>query len=332
MPRLNFDFVGYISAVESMKTSDIDLIHTRTLAVVKEIDAKHRDVFYEASYSRDLLSNPEHLSTNIPFYNIKILYVLLIRVLQRLTGAAVLSTVLPSVLAYLGIALLIWSAVGRQNALLAAALICQPVLVSAVRYSTPDLFGALWITCGAFFFMTGRKMPAILVLLVAVWVRPDSIVYVGFLLLAMLFDHAIDLKECVAYLALAAASFLAITRFGYPWSVLFYHSFVEKLSDPSGFHAYITPAAYLRQVAAAGVSMTVGYLAIYVLLAIVAWRTREGRLLVAPLAAGAMAHFLLYPSEEERLLLPFYLIAAIGAARSLAIVHFACETDARNAA
>jgi len=317
MPRLNFDLVPYLASVESTRTGDLSTIHARTLRAVGAIQGKHRTELYSTPYSRDLLSSPEHLAANIPFYNQKIMYVVLVRCLQRVTGAGVLSTVLPSVIGYLGIGVLVWFAVGQRSALLAAVLMCQPILLSASRYSTPDLFGALWIVAGALLFLAGRKVPASVALLISVWVRPDAIVYVVFILAAMFLHHQVELREFCVLMVLALASCWSLMRFGYSWAVLFHHSFVDKLPDPSAFHPRVTLAMYIHQASSAVLSLSAGYLCIYLLFAIIAWRSSGARMLILPLATGAAAHFLLYPSEEERLYLPFYLVASIVAVRGM---------------
>ena len=63
----------------------------------------------------------------------KVLYVLLIRVLQWATGKLILATVLPSVIGYLGIGVLVWYAVGCRSALLAATLICYVGLTQLIK-------------------------------------------------------------------------------------------------------------------------------------------------------------------------------------------------------
>jgi hypothetical protein len=317
MPRLNFDLVPYLAAVEASKNPDVSAIYSQTMKAVATITGKHRAELYESPYGQDLLSTPEHMVATVPFYSVKVLYVLLIRVLQWATGKLILATVLPSVIGYLGIGVLVWYAVGRRSALLAATLMCQPILISGARYSTPDLFGALWVTSGIFLFLRERKMPAGIALLVSVWVRPDAIVYVGFILLAMLLDDRIEFKEFCFFSALSLASCWTIVRFGYSWATLFYNSFVQAIPDPSVFHSRVPPEMYLQQVAGALFSLTLGYLALYVLFAIVGCRFYEGRVLILPLAAGAIAHFLLYPSEAERMFLPFYLVASIMAVRAV---------------
>jgi hypothetical protein len=317
MPRLNFDLVPYLAAVEASKNPDVSAIYSQTMKAVATITGKHRAELYESPYGQDLLSTPEHLVATVPFASVKVLYVLLIRVLQWATGKIILATVLPSVIGYLGIGVLVWYAVGCRSALLAATLMCQPILVSGARYSTPDLFGALWITSGAFLFLAGRKLPASIALLVSVWVRPDAIVYVGFILLAMLLDDRIEFKEFCVLSALSLASSWTIMRFGYPWAVMFYHSFVQLLPDPSVFHPPVTPGMYFEQVAGAVLPLTLGYVAIYVLFAIIGCRFHEGRVLILPLAAGAITHFLLHPSESERMYFPFYVVASIMAVRAV---------------
>jgi len=310
-PTLDFDLVPYIGLIELNQTADY---HAATLNAIKLISGKHHDYFYSNSYRRDILENRDHFGAVLPFYSIKPLYIHFLRLTAAITGNLVLSTVIPSVLGYLGIGALLWLWIGRQNPWLAAVLAVQPVLIAAARASAPDALGTFVILLGAYLYWRRWAFPSVLAFMISIWIRPDALIYVGWFLLAMLFDYQIELRDFFITSALAASSWFTINHFGYNWTALYYNSFVEGLTDPGALTFHVTATMYLKQLFSAVMSLSLGYLTLYLLVGILGWKNQRFKRVLLPMLLGGVCHCFLYPSNEERLFLPVYLASSIAAA------------------
>ena len=315
-PACNFDMFAYIASVEAMKGKSSPEIFSKTVQALPALTSAQREDLFSVAYRRDVLSNADHLGLALPFYTTKPLYVETIRVLEEVTKSAILPVILVSIAGYVGIAVLVWLLVGRQSVVLAAAIIVQPVLLQSVQLQTPDAFSTMWLVLGLFLFMGNRNLPGILVLLGTVWVRPDSIVYVGCIFAALYFDKRIDTLGFGVASVLALASWFTISRFGYSSTILFYNTFVNPVADPTALQFQVTPGIYLHVVYSSLKAMWLDHAALLLLLVIVGWAYKPGRMILLACAVGAVVHFVLFPSSEDRFYLLLYVMASIMAARS----------------
>jgi len=315
-PACNFDMFAYIASVEASKGKSSQEIFGKTVQAIPALTSKQREDLFSVEYRRDLLSNADHLMLALPIYIIKPLYVETIRVLERVTTSPIMPAILTSIVGYVGIAVLVWLLIGRQSVALATAIIVQPVLLQSVQLQTPDAFSTMWLVLGLFLYMNNRKLPGTLVLLGSVWIRPDSIVYVGCIFAALCLDERIDILEFATVSALALSSWFTISRFGYSWTILFYNSFIDPIADPTALQFQVTAGIYLHVVYSSLKGMWLNHAGLLLLLVIVGWGYKPGRIILLACVAGAVLHFVLFPSSEDRFYLLLYVMASIMAARS----------------
>jgi hypothetical protein len=117
-------------------------------------------------------------------------------------------------------------------------------------------------------------------------------------------------KSVAALLAIAGVSVvIALNHWAgnYGWAVLFRFSFIGGRYPAQISHS-ISVAEYLGALVR-GAAGIVGAVAVWLVIGILAWRNSRNPLLLVT-AVAVSAHFLLYPSPEDRYLVWAYAIAA----------------------
>ena len=213
----------------------------------------------------------------------------------------------------IGIVVFCWTEKPVQSALLMAF---YPVLLLG-RFGTPDALAAV-LTIFALWLISERMQISlgVAVLFLSLGIRTDNLL----LLLAVLSLRAWEKKIRVsraAFLAvLAIGVVIAINHWAsnYGWAVLF------RLSLIGGRHpAQMPHTISLREYGAAllrGITTIFPRVAIWILLALTAYRRGSLRRIVIVIGIAATAHVLLYPSGDDRYLTWAYVVAAVAFIRS----------------
>lgn len=256
-PMYNLDMLAYVGSVKSLETSDKEVIHTFVYSEAKRIVPPENLYFllgyaslndYESRVEtknepvddpRYIISNdPEALYQQLPFYQIKIMYVSLIYLLEQAGIDIYMATYLISAVSMvLGLWILLFTFRPYVHKYL---LYTIPIfamgygLLDIARSSTPDGLGFLIITIIVYLF-TRSNWLIFIALPLAVLVRPDLIIF-GFIILAYylicnkpwrLFSIAGILASLIFYLGFGY-------YFGnYGWATLFHHSYVEFFIYPA---------------------------------------------------------------------------------------------------
>jgi hypothetical protein len=207
-----------------------------------------------SSYEKNMMINADQFSQQLPFYSVKPLYVLLLRVLHK-CGAGWRSGAIISSICYflLGVVVHRWLGAhyaGFSASLFAACLMLNPTLLQIVRWTSPDLVSIL-ISVAAMWCILELKRPfsAAVLLLTGVWVRPETVVFCSFVLLAILLSRMMATTWVFCFEAMVAASYFFISRFAYPISVLFYVSIVNRSLAPNQVQFTLTPQMHLHYLA-----------------------------------------------------------------------------------
>jgi hypothetical protein len=285
---------------------------SRPIEAVYDI-VKHENPRAEAS---SVLNSPEHLRELEPLYAIRPLYLEIVcglSFLMPLRRAIDFASAAPFFL--LGIVAMIWTARPFLSALLMSA---YPLLVLA-RIGGPDAMSALFLIGGLCLIEQPRWQAAgLLALFLSLGVRTDNVLP----LLAALAWCAWEKR--FGYLAAGALALLAIgvvwainTWVGnYGWVSLFHYSFIGQQASAAHVPRTITIAQYFAAVFRGAAAIAV-HVTLWILLGILAWMRRANGLLLI-VAVAAIAHFLLYPSPEDRYFVWAYILVGIVAIRTFA--------------
>jgi hypothetical protein len=312
-PKSNYDGVFYTALT----------LHTNNALALHAAGMQFADRDPEAvnsPYREDLRRNPDHFQQQLPFYVVKPLYVVLLT-LARNAGLGGRSGAFLSAISYclLGGTAFCWLRriyPDPAAALFTAILLLNPTTLELIRWTSPDLMAicaALIATCLTVEFE--RPFLGVAILLLDIWIRPETILYAGILLFTLLLTKRLPIAAGCGFAAAALASYFFITRNSYSFSVLFYHSVVQELTAPTEAHLSLTLPMYLAALKRAARSLSFANplfcfppLACAIQLFALGRRNLATAVSFAALVAAALL-FLAYPNFEARYFLStlFYI-------------------------
>jgi hypothetical protein len=271
---------------------------------------KHENPRAEAS---TVLDSPQHLRELEPLYAIRPIYLEAISLLSGfLPFQSAINLISAASLFGIGVVVLGWTKKPVPSALLLAA---YPVLILG-RLGTPDALASLLAISGLWLIdRENQSIFGLSLLLASLGVRTDNVLLILAVVAWLVWE-----KRMAAYLgglfaALAIAIVIAINHWlgSYGWVVLFRFSFIGS-PYPAQVPHTLTVREYLT-VLVSGAAAIFPRVSIWLLLGILAWwRGRSPLLLVT--GAAVAAHFLLYPSPEDRYLTWAYIVSGVTLMRS----------------
>lgn len=273
---------------------------------------KHENPRAEASA---VLDSPQHLQELEPLYAIRPLYVELVALLSA--SFAIQNAInFVSAASFFGIGMIVlcWT---RRPFLSALLMTAYPVLLLG-RAGTPDALAAFLAILGLW-LIQDRKSPfiALITLFISLGVRTDNL-----LVLLVILAWLVGEKRIASYYAgllavLAIMLVLGINRWvgNYGWIVLFRYSFVAG-RYPAQIPHTLTLREYLSPFAS-GAAIIATRVSLWLLLGILAYR-REANPVLLVCAVAVAAHFLMFPSPDDRYLVWAYIVVGIFVIRSFA--------------
>ena len=303
-----------MGVIASWRTTDASSIHEEAYSAIRSKPKYAALVGNDATSEihRDVAHDSVHFVQQLPFYSIKPLYCIAAAGLHRAGFSLPGSLLLISLFSFICYALVAWvwlrKYIGQPwCTIFSGLLILTPPLFHLGRIGTPDALELLLLVSGLYLLLEHSKAGAGCTLfLVAIWVRPDAIVFVGLLFCVLFFLQIIDVTEWVTFCALALISYglIQVCARPYPWGVLFQNSFIGILPAPGDAVVHITPRIYAsitaRNAWALVKSFSITSMFFIALIAILLHGRRPYRLITATVLTAAIIHFLLYPSTEIR--------------------------------
>jgi len=223
----------------------------------------------------------------------------------------------------IGLLLFIWASAGLRP-LMAFVVTSLTASVSYMfdlaRYSTPDALSTLVILAAFVLLIERGSIRSTLGLLtIAIAIRPDNILLLLIMALYIAIFDRRRLVWAIGYSLVGIALYLGETMWSgnYGWTTLFYHSFVERLSAPSGFISPLSLGGYLKIYFARAhpINQESSVLLFTLLnaLAIVMYYRQLGIggpwfLLLIVNSLFMLAHWLVFPGEKERQFVASYLL------------------------
>jgi len=194
-------------------------------------------------------------------------------------------------------------------------MVFYPVLLLG-RAGTPDALSAFLVIL-ALWLIQDRSRPilALCVFFVSLGVRTDNVLLLLAALAWLLWDKRIAPYHAGLLAALGIIVVLGINRWAgnYGWIVLFRYSFVSGRYPAQVPHT-LTFREYFSALIS-GMTVIVTRVSLWLLLGILAYRCQRSRVLVV-CASAVAAHFLLFPSPEDRYLVWAYIVVGIFVIRS----------------
>lgn len=335
-PEYNWDMLAYIAVVISGNQQDIAGIHRETYQAARDQTppAAFQQLVNPAnSYRLNMFHNDTAFYRQLPFYVVKPLYTALVYLGNQAGFSLPASTVVPSVIAYFGIAILLFFWFSKYLDLLYAAAAALLIMLSAPLLtvsglSTSDALSA-FLLLGSFYFILQKPMLFVMLLFMtaSILARLDNIIVcvLTILLLAIAKNPPLKITKigCLGIFLWLSAVYLFVAHrastFGF--GVFYYPSFLGYLNMPHRFQAHFSLADYLQVFRADAV---IGFyhsaLALFGFLALLLFY-KNGRgslqglsfysLLPVLFCVIFLIRFMLDPDISDRFYIPYYLLIAV---------------------
>jgi len=280
----------------------------------QSIDAAYSIVKHASPRAEEstTLDSPQHLRELEPLYAIRPLYLGAICIVGKIVPMQnAISLISAASFFGIGIVVLLWTKQPVLSGLLVAA---SPVLLLG-RFGTPDALASV-IVISALWLLDRERNLALGLLFVSLGVRTDNLLLLLAVLAWLAWERRLTPPIAAGLGLLGLAIVVGINHWAgnYGWVVLFRFTFIEG-RYPAQIPHVLTLREYFRGFVS-GAPVIVGRVAPWLLLGCLAWKLRPNQLLIVVGCATA-AHFLLYPSPEDRYLVWAYVIAGIILIRSL---------------
>jgi len=244
-PIYSWDLVMYIAAAKSYEEADIGNIHSftyhtleRTVPETVYLRVADRPNKVYSTYARRIYDDVAAFQEQMPFYNIRPIYIGLIYTLHKAGFNMVFAAhVISAIAVVLALGLLYVMSSRMLGWPLAYAVPFFALIYGATdiaRISTPDGLAFLAIVLSACLYLKQRIASLLVVLPMMLGVRTDLILYTMPMLLLLLITRERH-RVCVvvSILASVAAYFLIGHLSGNGgWATIFYHTMIELVAYP----------------------------------------------------------------------------------------------------
>ncbi len=292
-PIYTWDVVPYVATTLTAESDDPAAMHEVTYGLLRQsLDAAQFNSLIGGEYAVAMYASPENFAGQLSMYEIKPLYVLLLRGLAAAGANPVDGIIWLSLVPGLLICVILFHwlrlLTGPMQAVLAVILFSVGArLFDLSRVPTPDNLSALAVTAGLWCLLARRwTAGAVACLCLSIWIRTNNIIFVAPLLLLLCWNHLrrsepLQTREFYWYaggLAFSTLSYVWISAvFDYDWWRLFYHTLVESQIDIETFAEPFSVTLYLDVLRGAAVqlfangAMIATVLPLFLLLWLIAW-------------------------------------------------------------
>lgn len=342
----NWDELAYAGAAISWSVKSPAKAQELTYAYLKRATTKGEfdelvDGPLDHSYRKAVYDNPTTFALQLPFYDVKPIYVALVWVGWKLGYNPILVTAAISAAAVGCLGLIVAWILVREMGLagfVAYALVLLAGKLFAVgHFATPDALSALAIFSGLWLMrrrQSATSAAAFALLLLSIWIRVDNFLLLlcCSLVLCVLAlsetDTGLSVAKICSYATLGLISVLVIDRIAgsYGWGILIHHTFTERIISRNDLTFRLTDYAVGLSHGAWDLQYTIFPL-MFLLGGAALWllwfslkdsdstRRRDIYLLAASLLYMT-AHFILFPKPEFRFFVGIYMfILTLGLVR-----------------
>ena len=337
--------IGYVASSYSYDGYDANEYHHLTYSGLKDyVDINTYNEFTNPDqinqhgkfYRRDMFTNPNLLSQQLPYYQIRVLYVASINLLAKLGMNPFFSTYfIPALSCFF--ALLIIGVILLERLSLNIIALFFPILLIAfgllkvAGLGNPDGLAFFMVVFVSYFFMTSNVRIFLLMLPVLILVRTDLILLVFCFGFYFFFINRSLLKWYIVSAAFSLAAYLAINSFfdNYGWHTIFYVSFIERVSNPAELKLLVSLDEYFNVLVKGitGVWRSTIFIAFTLISLIIAWihyknRTKNNFLSIKNMQNNLaiihyigifyiIIHFILFPVIWHRFFIAQYAFTLI---------------------
>ncbi|WP_346893110.1 hypothetical protein [uncultured Roseibium sp.] len=325
-PVSNWDMVAYTASILEPEIADPVELHDTSYELLKKnvSPGEFLTLTQDRDYRIRQYEDPRAFSTMLGFYRLKVLYIETARVLTRFVDPvqALRLISIGSALA-VGAVLMLWLA--RNGALMYGPVVAGLLVLSSFGASaallSPDLYASVFILLAAYFYLERQDIGAALALIVAFFIRPDHLAFIGvFFVFAWIYGPGRWVMTACFAICLAGYVWLTSGSDHPGWWIHLWFTHVEYVPTLEGFHPPFSVLIYLKMLVRSTVRsiMHENWLALLfaqVLFfakvidpAILSERTKA---LLYGMFASICAKYLVFPHFETRFYFPYLMAMAM---------------------
>lgn len=329
-PAYNWDMLAYMALTAHIDHANFEEVHTMVYdaaSLYADSDSYRLLVLPSNAQRHQMHTDYRVFEQAMPFYIVKPLYIGCSYLLYKLGFNLVTAVLLPSVLAFLGIGLLLFHwlskyAGGSKAIVLAFLFMCTPPFISSAKLATPDCLSALLLLCSIYVLLQrGKHWTAFVFFALSVTARMDNIIAAAMLLMVPVIAKKLKLQVYILMLLMLAAIYLAVSylasRYGWGLSYVgdftgrWYHSRAEYTGSLKGYIVLLKSAILT--------GLQFSYVMIFFLLAFIGFAVSKvanvmkntDHIYTIAAILIIIVRLLLFPSVEDRFNLAYYLIIYI---------------------
>ncbi|MCY4182492.1 MAG: hypothetical protein OXF43_06345 [Gammaproteobacteria bacterium] len=257
-PGYNWDFLAYIGLSVSADQSQADIMHQAAYGLMRDrLSQEAFSLLLSGPVATDLYENSKHFASHLTMFEVKPLYILIVRSLSRigvnpidaLLWLSLLPTLLTCVLIYNWLRDLMGSTLSVTVVILFSI---GSRLFDVGRVAFPDALSGLMLLSGIWCLLQRKWIVfGLMIWVLSVWVRTTNILYVVPVTLFFwwnayfrqvtptrtdIFMRMSQSKYAICVISSIFSYFWITFRYEYSWWLLFYHSFIELQSSVSEFN------------------------------------------------------------------------------------------------
>ncbi len=305
----DIDLLGYAGSVALNDTGDVvkahHLVYDHPLTPhLRGLDEDGK----QALDMRNRAADPYSAAQLLPYFAIKPLYILTLQAIHKLGFDVIDSSRAASALFYFAIAVMLWMYTQSWLGLLVMLL---PEVMLLGQANEPDGMSCFFLLLGLWLVFLKNRDMGLLVLVLAIWVRPENLLLALLVILVLLIRGRLDLWKAAVLSLLCLGSDALINHFGYPWQDLYHH----LLGGAPGAGNSFPLAIFAHAIIKATNDALHGPAPLFVLLWLVCYPLvgKEFRWVMGITLIFSAARFLLFPPYEPRYYPLFFVSTAVAA-------------------
>lgn len=250
-PRLNWDMIGYVTSARAYKPVNSQVLQKEIYELLGRSVSKDSYTDLTNGHLRHIrATDPESLRQHLPFYQIRMIYVGLIRALWELGLNPFFASYCISAVC---IALVIWILAflppGERHPIFLLAVPVIAILAGfhdLARYSTPDALSVLSVFL-CYWLLLRRHLLLLIALPACILVRTDLLLLLPFFYMYLWRIKAFDRRIVALSAFMSIALYLGVNSFwgNYGWRTTFDYTFSNKSTHPADFPHTVTISSYL---------------------------------------------------------------------------------------
>lgn len=331
IPIINWDIIGYVGSAYHIDYSNINEIHKLVYNDLKNFVSAEQyfDLTEGNEYVKILANNPTSFIQNLPFYEIRPIYIGLVYILNKVGLNIFASTYYISIFCIVISIMILFKTflrrISTELLYIIPLFLMSYGILELTRLSTPDSLVFLGISLFIYLHMNSKKNWILLLLPILVLIRTDLIIFNVIYLAYNLSNHKKSYIKILVCFFMSIIFYFFINSFAgnYGWSTVFKHTFIEKINNPAEVQSVILLKDYisvfLKGIALAmNDSIFLNYLTLFLINVLLLLRLNLNFIKVETIKffiivsfIYILSHFILFPVTWSRFFVGFYLLNSL---------------------